>query len=562
MTIIAQDPDVLHDGTIVRAEVAVPVDRLEPGPRSHRFHVVDYDATEGVLHPAADLTDPGQADQQLAPWTFRDRFAHATDDDLLGDFAFHAQNVYAIAVRTLARLEFALGRRIEWEFRGHQLYLVPHAFVEANAYYARDDHGLFFGYLPRPDGTTVHTCLSHDIVAHETTHAILDGLRPRFMEPGLPDQPALHEALGDIVGLLSVFSLPELIEAALEEQADAENAIETSEDLRDELARSVLFGVGEQFGAATSGVRGSALRRSVDLAVGDGWIRDGTYEEPHRRGEVLVAALMSALLEMWTGRLAELASRNAVSLRAAAEQGAKAADHLLTMFIRSLDYAPAVELEFGDVLDAMLVADAVVAPDDKHDYRGAVREAFARYGIVQPTGRLIDIGASPVRLVYDHVNAGALRTNRDEVFRFVWQNLGALGLKPDFNLEIEAVRPAVRIGPDGLLVQEVVADYIQVLDLTGEQATERGVEVPPLVGRDTPIQIWGGGTLIFDQFGRLKFHQRKPIDDWSRQSQRISYLARHGLFDTGKRLGFSFGTAHGLQFADLHAPDRGAGEQW
>jgi len=41
MTIIAQDPDVQRDGRIVRAEVAVPVDRLEPGPRSHRFHVVD-----------------------------------------------------------------------------------------------------------------------------------------------------------------------------------------------------------------------------------------------------------------------------------------------------------------------------------------------------------------------------------------------------------------------------------------------------------------------------------------------------------------------------------------
>jgi hypothetical protein len=545
MTIIAQDPQVQRDGAIVRARVTVPVDRLEPGPRSHRFHVVDYDATEGKLHPAADL----------GGWGYEDRFADAPDETLLADFDFHAQNVYAIAARTLARLEFALGRRIEWQFGSHQLYLVPHAFVEANAFYAREDCGVFFGYLPQNDGTTVHTCLSHDIVAHETTHAILDGLRPRFMEPGFPDQPAFHEALGDIVALLSVFSLPEVIEAALAGLSDA-GRIEADAELRAGLAQSVLFGVAEEFGAAVSAVRGSSLRRSVTLAVGDGWKTDATFEEPHRRGEVLVAALMSALLQMWTERLETLALRHAISKRAAAEEGAKAADHLLTMFIRSLDYAPAIELEFDDVLDAMLVSDAVVAPDDAHDYRGAVRDAFARYGITQPQGRLVDVAGQP--LIYDHVNAGALRANRDEVFRFVWQNLAALDLRPDFDLTVEAVRPATRIGPDGLLVQEVVADYIQVLDLTGKQATGFGLELPPLVGDDTPLQVWGGGTLIFDQFGRLKFHQRKALDDWPRQSLRIGYLARNGLFDTRNRLGFG----RGLRFADLHAPDRGAGEQW
>jgi hypothetical protein len=208
------------------------------------------------------------------------------------------------------------------------------------------------------------------------------------------------------------------------------------------------------------------------------------------------------------------------------------------------------------VLDAMLVSDAVVAPDDAHDYRGAVRDAFARYGITQPHGRLVDVAGQP--LIYDYVNAAALRSNRDEVFRFMWQNLDALDLRPDFDLTVEAVRPATRIGPDGLLVQEVVADYIQVLDLTGKQASGFGLALPPLVSEDTPLQVWGGGTLIFDQFGRLKFHQRKALDDWNRQAQRIGYLARNGLFDTRNRLGFG----RGLRFADLHEPDRGAGEQW
>ena len=63
----------------------------------------------------------------------------------------------------------------------------------------------------------------------------------------------------------------------------------------------------------------------------------------------------------------------------------------MTMIIRSLDYAPAVELEFEDVLEAIIVADEVVAPDDEHDYRGAVQAAFGRVGIGRPTGRIVDL---------------------------------------------------------------------------------------------------------------------------------------------------------------------------
>jgi hypothetical protein len=561
MTIIAQDPRVRYGDRIARACVPVPVDRLEPGPRSSRFHVVDYDASAGLLHDPVDLTDPA-VDMAVRAWSYRDRFLDAADETLLEDPAFRAQNVYAIAARTLAVFEFALGRRIEWQFGGHQLYVVPRAFAEGNAHYSREDHGLFFGYLPGgPDGT-VHTCLSHDIVCHETTHAVLDGLRPRFMEPSLPDQAAFHESLGDIVAMLSVFSLRELVEASLGE-ADAEGRIAAAALAPEELAGGVLLGLAEQFGEATSGVRGSALRRSLHLPPGENWRADPAFDEPHRRGEVLVAAVLRALVAMWTRRIDELVAHEALNRRRAAEEGAKAAAHLLTMVIRALDYAPAVELEFEDVLDAVLVADEVVAPDDEHDYRGAVREAFAAYGIRQPAGRTIDLAGVASRFTYDHVNAAALRSSPEEAFRFVWQHLASLDLKPDYNLTIEALRPAVRVGPDGLIVNEVVADYVQVVDVTAAQArAEPEMTVPDDLPDDVEIQLWGGGTLIFDQFGRVKLHQRKALHDWGRQSRRLEHLVRHGRFDTRGRLGFSTGAAPGSAFAELHTPNDRAGEDW
>ena len=143
MTIVAQDPTVRDARKrILTAEVQVPADILEPGPRTHRFHVVDYDATTGELHPPADLRLGALGPP--APWRFHDRFAGKPDKVLLTDFAFHAQNAYAIAARTLATFEFAIGRRLPWGFRGHELYIAPHAFAEGNAYYSDDDRALFF----------------------------------------------------------------------------------------------------------------------------------------------------------------------------------------------------------------------------------------------------------------------------------------------------------------------------------------------------------------------------------------------------------------------------------
>jgi len=552
MTIIAQDPTVTKEGRILTAQVRVPADLLALGPRSHRFHVVDYDSTSGQLLPPVDLNDP----EREGGWSYRDRFLEADDATLTSSAAFHAQNVYAIAARTLAHFEFALGRRLPWGFAGHTLYLVPHAFAEANAYYSREDQGLLFGYLPDETGETVYTCLSHDIVAHETTHAILDGLRPRFMKPGLPDQAAFHEALADIVALLSVFSIRELVESQL---AEEEGRVPEGTLSEAEFKSSALYQLAEQFGRATRPDRGSALRRSLELDPGEGWKSDLEFEEPHRRGEVLVAAVMRAHVAMWGGRVRDLIEAKALTRRRAAEEGAKSADHLLRMAIRSIDYAPALEFEFEDFLDAVLTSDEITAPDDEHGYRDSLRHAFAAFGIEQPQGRTVDLAEMP--LGYRNVNFTALRADPDEVFRFIWQNADLLQVDRGLFLSVDAVRPSVRVGPDGLIVNEVVADYAQSVNSTaGELAGT--MEIPPDLAPETEIQLWGGGTLIFDQFGMARLHQRKPLEDWDRQSRRLAYLVRRGYYDTRGRLGFSYGSGQGLRFADLHVRNRRAGEDW
>lgn len=556
LRIIAQDPSVRDDnGRILSARAQVPWARLEPGPCTARFHVIDFDATAGTYITPADLPSG------------TDTFADAGDDTIQSDHGFHAQQVYAVAARTLAAFETALGRRLSWGFSGHQLHLVPHAFAEANAYYSWEDRALLFGYVPSDDGSTIYTCLSHDVVAHEATHAVLDGLRHRFLEPGLPDQPAFHEGFADVVALLSVFSLQPVVEACLGEKDEAGRIGRAALDPV-ALRKNVLTGVAEQLGDVLTQGRG-ALRQSALTTPPPGWATDPAWLEPHRRGEVLVAVIIDVLIDLWTTRLQPLLAPDAahtprtIDRARAAEEGAKAAGHLLTMLIRGLDYLPPVEFEFGDFLDAVIRADEEVAPDDNLRYREALLRRFGQAGIARPAGQVDNLLTSDFVPQYQGMNFAAMRNDAHEVFRFIWRNAGQFGLNTGYYTHVEAVQPGQRVGPDGLVITESVANYVQMLELTaGELQQMAHMPLPDGVTAGTRLQIFGGGTLVFDQFGRAKLHIHKPLDDWARQLRRLDYLHRACFYDKSHRLGFSYGEARGQTFAELHNTDPGTGESW
>jgi len=488
---------------------------------------------------------------------------------LLDDKAFHAQQVYATAARTLAAFESALGRRLSWSFGGHHLYLVPHAFAEANAYYSWEDRAVLFGYVPAEDEDErpVYTCLSYDVIVHETTHAILDGLRRRFLEPGLPDQAAFHEGFADIVALLSVFTMRPVVEQALGE-AGSNGRIARAHVQPDILKAGVLGSVAEQVGSVLTQGRGP-LRRSAMKPPPANWASLPQFAEPHRRGEILVAVVIDVLVDVWSARLEALFSGPrkgaavTIDRARAAEEGAKAATQLLTMLIRGLDYLPPVEFEFPDLLNAVLLADAEVVPDDDLGYRALMVERFAAAGITRPRDRVSNVLEAEIAPNYLGINHAALRTDRDEVFRFLWQNALRLDLPTRYYTTVESVRPSQRIGPDGLIVAESVATYVQTVEMTaGELSRISELALPAGIAPATPVQLFGGGTLVFDQYGRLKLHVYKKIDDWRRQLRRLDYLNASGRRDASQRLGFSDGSAKGQAFAELHNTTLSSGESW
>src|SRR5256885_1130583 len=179
--------------------IEVPWDELRPGPISEYIEVIDVDPGSGAAYAPVDLDAPALlATDGLQPSE--------------SDPRFHQQMCYAVVRKTIEHFERALGRKALWSSYRHttngkfcenyvpRLRIYPHALRQQNAYYSPQKKALLFGYFQtsakdgrNTPGTTVFTCLSHDIIAHETTHALLDGVHPRFNEPVNEDVLAFHE---------------------------------------------------------------------------------------------------------------------------------------------------------------------------------------------------------------------------------------------------------------------------------------------------------------------------------------------------------------------------------
>ncbi|WP_238366299.1 hypothetical protein [Mesobacterium pallidum] len=370
------------------------------GPTGDCIEVIDYDPASRCFYRPFD--------PEAAEIRENDGLTPSAEDP-----RFHQQMVYAVAMNTVALFEEALGRHVQWAPREHKvgdewridyvkrLRIYPHALREANAFYDPARKALLFGYFEAgassgaaPPGSTVFTCLSHDIIVHETVHAILDGMHPRFVEDSGPDMRALHEAFSDIVALLQLFSFPEVLKSQI---------ARTRGDLE---KQSMLGQLAQEFGQSLG--RAGALRS----ALGD--VKDGVWTRrqpdrfalrkahgPHERGAILVAAIFDAYLAIYKRRTADLfriASGGSGLLREGeidpdlcrrlSEEAAHTARRVLSICIRAMDYVPPVAVTFGDYLRALVTADHDLYPEDKLGYRDAFVDSFAEWGIV-PAGMAV-----------------------------------------------------------------------------------------------------------------------------------------------------------------------------
>jgi hypothetical protein len=588
-------------------------EELEPGPVGEYVEVIDVDPASGSYYEPVNLKDLHFLAQDGLP-------ASALNPQ------FHQQMVYAVVMTTIKNFEHAIGRPVMWSDRTpwkkykdmtaedwqktyvQRLAIYPHALREANAYYSPTKKALLFGYFPASavddpavyPGGIVFSCLSHDIVAHETAHAILDGIHPRFMEVTQPDGLAFHEAFADIVAMFQHFTFLEIVRHQI---------AKTRGDMG---INSLLGELAQEFGRAT-GNRGSlrdALGK-VNKANGK-WERRAPDPrrmqmemEPHDRGSILVSAVFDAFVSIYESRIADL-RRIASGGTGILEDGelhpdlvnrlsaeaVKSAKHILTMCIRALDYCPPVDVDFGDYLRALITVDRDVYPNDTRGYRLAFIDAFRQHGIYPYKLRSL----SEDGLAWDRaneINTYEKLAKLSEKLRQFYHDLGMdrnrfarwkktrdqrAGLHQylqskfleefddpmlqeitglDFGIthesrgdemvrfEVHALWPVQRQRQDGSVLNQVIFSILQHKPLD-DQSSKR---------------IWGGCTVIVD-LGRgeneeaIRFIIRKPLYYPDLKDSRIERAQRWAKDPAMMSLATTYGMADGEEpFAMLHSEE-------
>ncbi|MBK8910559.1 MAG: peptidase M4 [Chlorobi bacterium] len=566
LRIYTLDPSASRlDGAI--ATVNVPYEKLKPGPKGKLFLVEDRNDTTNEQYEPADLNDRHQL--------ITDGFPPS-----LSDPRFHQQMVYAVCSLVHSAFRRALGRDIAWGYRVAQegeapgnpdparLRIRPHAFEDANAYYDQDNGELAFGYFRAGEdsddlpGGIIFTALSHDIIAHEVTHALLDGLRAHFFFPSNRDVPAFHEAFADLVAVFQHFTYREVLTQALKKSGG-----------KLEQAK-FLTGIAGQFGRAINGK--TSLRTAIDFSE---QTPDGMAHQPrryaeaateaHELGSVLVAAVFEVFLVLFkrkTDRYLLLATNGSGILPAGqipyylidvlAEEASDLATQIQTMCIRAIDLCPPVDIEFGDFLRAVITADCDLTPDDPWAYREAWITAFRRRGIYpegleslseetlcwkeprQKVPPVEDLSFSAMRFDGDPSRpAGVAELERQA------RAIGALVTQPalmeEFGIvapgdprigndtvtipSVESVRLARRAGPDGVIVFDLVAEVTQC----------RTVNDP-----EGPWEFYGGATIILDPSGRIRYVISKSIASERRLERARAYAKNSDLWHlhNGKRV--------------------------
>ncbi|MCL4395422.1 MAG: hypothetical protein M1482_11590 [Chloroflexi bacterium] len=615
LRVFAFDPSLSSDfeyAGLNETIVQVPWEPLGEGPIGEYLEVVDVDPAGQCCYTPVNLDDAFLlAQNETGPSEANPQF--------------HQQMVYAVAMTTIRNFERALGRTAFWAphyrrgpaGRGDQpveeyvqhLRVYPHALREANAYYSPEKNALLFGYFPAPTedpryhlpGGMVFTCLSHDIVAHETTHALLHGMHRRFQEPSNPDVLAFHEAFADIVALFQHFTLPQVVR---------DQIAKTRGDL---ALENLLFQLGQEFGRATDShgalrdalgeydERGEWKPKPADPTLID------TVLEPHARGSLLVAAVFDAFVAIFRSRIADLVriasggtgilppgSLHPDLVERLAGEATKAAQHVLTMCIRALDYSVPVDQTFGDYMRALITADYDLYREDERHYRAAFVEAFRRRGIYprnvrslsvenllwsHPTQsdfkpfQLLDMERVKRRMPAWTVGArnetiwAELTECRRDVHRLLSeiardqrkQELhDLLRLDPARPFEVHSLRTARREGPSGEFLGDLIIEITQLRPGYIDPAVQKQVEDGSTEQPPPDFKFRGGCTLLVDQDTfEVRYCVYKNIDSESRLARQRESAS--GRDSNSLRVTYFGGQMKREPFAMLH---RSANSPW
>lgn len=504
--LLPKDPLVARRDGLWPIEMILDCATPETGPSGPHAVVVDYNADLDTRFAPAVL----QANR-----SFRG-MAGVSGARLLADFNFHQVNMWAIVERTLGLIEdqYLMGRPIPWAFGSGRLALLPHAGYLENAYYDRGTGALHFFYFQGAKGEPVYTCLSHDVVAHELGHAILDGLKPYYNEVSSPETAGFHEYFGDAVAMMASLSMRE---TALVVVRGGPAKLKP---------HNVVSAIASEFGAELRGIpeedylRGAWNNRKMkDLR--------GTFEE-HDWSEILTGVYYDILewlyprfreqVEAKGGRATTRGKREYYAMQALS----RAATVTAGVMFRALDYCPPVDLRYDEYACAILRADEVAYPLDDLGIRRMLAGVFKRRGLVPP--RRDPAFARDVQMALRTVDIGQIASTPADAYRFLDARRKLFGIPYEANLSIASVYRTNKKAKSGYRPpKEHVIEYVW-----SEDVKLSGRRFRALSG--TTMPLYCGGTLVFDSNGNFLHASSVDATDQRRRELQdyTAYLIKTG----------------------------------
>ena len=182
--------------------------------------------------------------------------ARKLPENAAGDFVYpvgheHHTSSAAFASSALTvelyndKLKEKTGKTIDWAFGEKQLHVSPETGEWPNAFYARELKGVhYFDYENTSTGD------SGEVGSHEVGHAILDAIRPGYLEGVGTETGAFHEAFGDILSQVVTLQNDAAIEKIVAETGGTGDLSSKRNSLSD-----VGEGFGKALGLGNGGIR-------------------------------------------------------------------------------------------------------------------------------------------------------------------------------------------------------------------------------------------------------------------------------------------------------------------
>jgi hypothetical protein len=523
--VFIKDPLVAQENpTLGVQEIAVRLEEnMGDGPTSSRVAVVDFNAdtqalgkpvvwdpTQGWFHTPENnndwLPDPPKVPKDINDVTkvkdaekYRAVYQKFIEKTLKNPY-FHQVNVWAVVQRVLEFYQepWALGRPVPWGFDGNRLLIIPHAGFGENAFYDQRSKSLQFYYFGDQQSPS-YTCLSHDIIAHETGHAILDGVRPMYNQLSSLQTAAFHEFIGDLTAiLLALFN----------------NDIRRFVNGRSEVLKDakVVADLAKEFGIEVEGR--DYLRTAFNsLKMDDPEIKNSLT--PHTVSQVMTGAMWEILTMIADKHMAKNEKGQKVTPGQALWW---AVDRFRRIALQPLDLCPPCDIQLIDYAKAVIHNDILTNPVDEQGYRPAMLEIFHRRKLCTCAYKVDKelpedcvfyevMQKEKIKFIYHDIEG--LSRSRTAAYYYLSDNRKVLHIPMHQDVRVVDLYDTNKYNAAAeRQPREIVLEYAWQEEILLENNPQEKWDFGKWNGKTCNIDC--GGTLVFDENGNLLSWFRKP----------------------------------------------------